>query len=83
MDAAAFQHERRFVTRQALDLQNLPSDQLVLVPGEIGTASQAAPSVELPIDTTNFAVPAPHEGWAAIAHPGVIRAHLDEAHGVR
>jgi hypothetical protein len=52
MNRAAFEHERSSVAIVAHDFEHLLRDTIVLVPGKIESAAQAAPGIEAPVGTT-------------------------------
>jgi len=82
VDGTALVNDRGAVAIETLGLEHLARDQIVLVPGKIQAATQAAPGVEVPIDTAHGAAAVHDTGWADIAHPGVIVGHFHDAHAL-
>ena len=83
VDCAAFVDHGCAITITPFDLQHLARDEIVLVPREVQTALQAAPGVELPVDTADRAARVDYEGRPDIAHPAVVVRHLDDADMLR
>ena len=78
MDRPALEHEPLgAVARAALYAENLVGHLVVALPGPVQPAVEAAPGVEGPVHTAQTTLTVGHEGGACVAHPGIIRAHLD------
>ncbi len=80
MDRTAFQHEAfGVIALAALHLQHLGGQLLVTVPRRVQATLEATPGVEAPVHATHFASVVDHEGWAGVAHPGVVIADFHHA----
>ncbi|MNO64267.1 hypothetical protein D3C76_549930 [compost metagenome] len=80
VDRATFQHEALgLVALAALHFQYLGGQFLVTVPGRVEAALETAPGIEAPVHTAHFAVVVDDEGWAGIAHPGIVIADFHHA----
>ena len=84
VDRAALEHEALgAVGVDALDLADLLRDLIVEIPREIEPVDKAAPGVERPVHGAHAAVVIDEERRPAVADPGVVARHLDDAHGTR
>src|SRR5215475_11994045 len=72
VDGAAFVHQRCAITIETFALEHLARDEIVLVPGEVQSATQAAPGIETPVDAAHLTSAADDAGRADIAHPCII-----------
>jgi len=81
LDAAHLGDKGRAVALEAFDLEDLLGDLVVLVPGVVEAAIEAAVGVELEVHAAHFAaLVVDQEGRAAVAEPGVVAGHLHHPH---
>ena len=81
LDTAHFGDERRAITIETLDLENLLRDLIVLVPGVVKPAIEPAIGVELEVYAAYFGRLVMHQkGRAAVAEPGVVAGHFHHPH---
>ena len=84
MDRPALEHEAlSAVGIDALELADLLRDLIVEIPREIEPVDEPAPGVERPVHGAHAAVIVDEERRPAVADPGVVARHLDDAHGAR
>src|ERR1700728_4712302 len=83
VNCAALHHQRRAVAVSALHLQNLLRDLIIPVPRKVQSSLQTSPGVECPINAAAASLRIDDERWAAVAHPRIVAADLDDAHAAR
>ena len=84
VDGAALEHEALgAVGIDALDLADLLRDLIVEIPREIEPVDEPTPGIERPVHGAHAAVIVDEERRPAVADPGVVARHLDDAHGAR
>lgn len=81
LDAAQLSDQWRAIAVEVFDLEDLGGDLVVLVPGVIQAAVEAAIGVELEVDAAHFAaLVIDHEARPAVAEPGVVAGHFHHPH---
>ena len=80
VNGAALEHERRAIAIRSLRSPALSARPHRRDPREIQTAGEPAPGIEGPIDAAPPPRGVDHEGRSAVAHPGIVAGHFDDAH---